>query len=300
MPSLSLKEKAYAKINLTLDVTGRREDGYHLLDSVMQTVSLWDDVVLCREEAPGIRLKTNQDYLPVDEKNTAYRAAELFFDYADAQKGQAWAAARGGVSIAIEKRIPSRAGLGGGSADAAAVLRGLNRLFDCNFPQDSLLPLGRQVGADVPFCIRGGTSRCQGVGELLTPCAPLPPCTVVICKPPAGMSTPRAYAQLDRYPLKKTGATPAMLEALSAGDLTQVGKRLSNRFDDTIHLMQVVHIKSVFHNTCALGCLMTGSGSAVYGLFPSPEKAQTCAQLLESHGEVFLTQPVGESEVNLP
>ena len=144
-----MKLRAYAKINLTLDVTGRREDGYHTLDTVMQTVSVWDEVEIKKINKPGIRLFCNREYLPVDTKNTAFRAAQYFFERCGIT-GQ-------GLSIHIRKYIPSRAGMGGGSADAAAVLHGLNQMFHAGLPQQELVELGARVGADVPFCVVGGT-----------------------------------------------------------------------------------------------------------------------------------------------
>ena len=177
-----MKLRAYAKINLTLDVTGRREDGYHTLDTVMQTVSVWDEVEIKKINKPGIRLFCNREYLPVVTQNTAFRAAQYFFERCGIT-GQ-------GLSIHIRKYIPSRAGMGGGSADAAAVLHGLNQMFHAGLPQQELVELGARVGADVPFCVVGGTCRCRGIGEQVEPVSPLPDCWLVLCKPPAGMSTP--------------------------------------------------------------------------------------------------------------
>lgn len=275
---------AYAKINLSLDITGRREDGFHTLDTVMQTVSLCDRITLTPVSEPGVRLRTNLRYLPINEKNTAYRAAKLFF----AQCGKEDA----GLEIKIEKKVPSRAGLGGGSADAAAVLRGLNELYGARLGPQALLELGAKIGSDVPFCLHGGACRCTGVGELLEPVTPLPECFLVICKPPAGMSTPRAYALLDQSPPSRTQGTPKMIEALESGDLRRIGRALSNRFDDAMRLMQVREIKRVMTSAGAAGALMTGSGSAVFGLFPSSMSAENCAGLLAEKGEVFLAQPV--------
>lgn len=152
-----MKLKAYAKINLTLDITGRREDGYHTLDTVMHSVSVWDEVEIKRINKPGIRLFCNREYLPVDTKNTAFRAAQYFFERCGIT-GQ-------GLSIHIRKYIPSRAGMGGGSADAAAVLHGLNQMFRAGLPLEALVELGAKVGADVPFCVVGGACRCRALGN---------------------------------------------------------------------------------------------------------------------------------------
>jgi len=278
-----MKIKAYAKINLTLDVTGKREDGFHTLDTVMQSVSLYDEVEIVRSKMSGVRLRCDREYLPIDTKNTAYRAAALFLEHCGL--------AGEGVEIALRKAVPSRAGMGGGSADAAAVLRGLDEIFETKLELPALMELGARVGADVPFCIHGGACRCTGVGEVVEPVSPLPDCFLVICKPPAGMSTPRAYALIDRYPLSRNLATPKMLEALEAGDLRQIGKRLSNRFDETMKLMQVKHIKKTMLSAGAFGAMMTGSGSAVYGIFDGRQKAENCMELLEGKGEIFLARP---------
>ncbi len=277
-----MKLKAYGKINLTLDVTGKREDGFHLLDTVMQSVSVWDEVELI-PGGSGIRLRCDRQYLPTDTKNTAYRAASLFFQHCG-MEGE-------GLTLSLRKHIPTRAGMGGGSADAAAVLVGLDRLYETKLGLPVLLELGAKVGADVPFCIQGGTCRCTGMGEILKPVSPLPDCFLVICKPPTGMSTPRAYAVLDQYPLSDKQATPQMLEALQAGELRQIGKSLGNRFDETMKLSQVRAIKRLMLSAGAFGAMMTGSGSAVYGIFDKVEKAKRCMRLLERKGEVFLSRP---------
>lgn len=276
--------RAWAKINLTLDVTGLREDGYHLLDTVMQTVSLHDRVELLLTEEPGVRLSADRKTLPVNEKNTAARAAHLFL----AETGRAGA----GVSIRLEKRIPSRAGLGGGSADAAAVLWGLNQLTGAGAPLDRLLAWGAEIGADVPFCLMGGTRRCRGVGERMEPAPPLPDCFILICKPPAGISTPRAYALLDRLPPTRAAATPRMLDALASGDLRRVGGALGNRFDQAVNLMPARRLERAMLASGAAGAMMSGSGSAVYGLFENEAAARACMALLADQGECFLCRPV--------
>ena len=278
-----MKVKAYAKINLTLDVTGRREDGYHLLDTVMQSVSLWDEVEITPLREPVVRLRSNKKYLPTDTKNTAYRAAALFFRHTGLENA--------GAEISLRKKIPSRAGLGGGSADAAAVLRGLNELFETRLDIPALMELGSEIGADVPFCVHGGACRCTGTGEQVEPVSPMPDCFLVICKPPAGISTPRAYALLDQYPVSHAQATEKMVRALEAGDLRLIGKTLSNRFEETMKLMQSKAAEKVMLSAGALGAMMTGSGSAVYGIFEKEAAAKSCMELLESHGEFFLTRP---------
>ena len=267
-----MKLKAYAKINLTLDVTGKREDGYHTLDTVMQTVSVWDELEIKKINKPGIRLFCNREYLPVDTKNTAFRAAQYFFEHCGIT-GQ-------GLAINIRKYVPSRAGMGGGSADAAAVLHGLNKMFKANLPLETLVELGAKVGADVPFCVVGGTCRCQGIGERVEPVAPMPDCWLVICKPPAGMSTPRAYALIDQFPLTRVQATGKMVNLLSGGDLRRIGEGLANR---------------ILVSAGAFGASMTGSGSAVFGIFDSEAAARASMQRLEGKGRLYLARPLDHS-----
>ncbi len=284
-----MKLKAYAKINLTLDIVGKREDGFHLLDTVMQSVSLWDDVELTPAKEPGIRLRCDRNYLPTNTKNTACKAADLFFSHCGIKNA--------GLEISLKKRIPTRAGMGGGSADAATVLLGMNRLYRTDLKLSALLELGAKVGADVPFCIQGGTCRCKGTGELIEPASPMPNCFLVICKPPAGMSTPKAYALLDTFPPSRSMATPKMLEALKSGSLRDIGKSLANRFDETMKLIQVKEIKKVMSSAGALGTMMTGSGSAVYGIFQDRKSAENCRELLVSRGRVFLVRPQSGSQI---
>lgn len=278
-----MKVRAYGKINLTLDVLGRREDGYHLLDSVMQTVSIWDELEIQHSHEPGVHLQCNRESLPTDSKNTAFRAAKFFLEETGLQKE--------GVYVFIRKFIPSRSGMGGGSADAAAVLRGLNEMYGTNLTEERLMSIGARVGADVPFCVAGGAARCTGIGADVEPVAYMPDCWLVVCKPPTGMSTPRAYALLDQYPLSSTQATPRMLEALAAGNLRRIARCLANRFDETIRLAPVRVLKRTMLESGALGAMMTGSGSGVYGIFESEQLARSAMRQLEGKGRVFLVQP---------
>lgn len=284
-----MKIRAYAKVNLTLDITGRREDGLHTLDTVMQSVALWDEIELTPGGLPGIRLQCNRDYIPVDNANTAYRAARYFFQKAGLQNE--------GLSIAINKRIPSRAGMGGGSTDAAAVLRALNKIYAAGLSTETLRELATRVGADVPFCLEGGTCRCTGIGEVIQPVTELPPCFFVICKPPAGMSTLRAYALLDQYPLSHSYGTQRLVDALEKGSLPKIAQCLQNRFEETLRLVQVRDIKKALLSAGALGAVMTGSGSAVYGIFDTEPSARNAAQLLTDKGKVYVTRPLRSSEI---
>lgn len=278
----TLKVKGYAKINLTLDIAGKREDGYHSIESVMQSIMLYDEITLSRASDHKIHLLSDKKYLPNDEKNTAYRAAVQFFTYTGIQAG---------IGIHIRKSIPSRAGLGGGSADAAAVLAGMNALFKTALSEEQLMTIGAKIGADVPFCIAGGTGVCTGIGELVEKVAPMPDCILVICKPPVGMSTPRAYSLIDQYPMTTKRSTPSMLHALAAGNIKSVGKSLGNRFDEVMRIRQVREIRRRMQGLGAIGAMMSGSGSAVYGIFTAMTAAERCMKGISELGEVFLTYP---------
>ena len=278
-----MKVKAFGKINLTLDVLGRRRDGYHLLDTVMQTVSIWDELEIQAGGERGVRLECNRESLPLDSKNTVYRAAKFFLE----DQGLV----NEGLTIYIHKFIPSRSGMGGGSADAAAVLRGLNEMYGAGLSDGKLMELGAKVGADVPFCVTGGAARCTGTGTEVSPAPMMPECWLVVCKPPAGMSTPRAYALLDQYPLSSTQATPRMMDALEAGNLRRVAKGLANRFDETIRMAQVRGVKRAMLGIGALGAMMPGSGSGVYGIFETEQQAKAAMKGLEGLGKVFLVRP---------
>lgn len=284
-----MKVKAFGKINLTLDVTGRREDGFHLLDTVMQNVSIWDELDIQHSHEPGVHLQCSRESIPVDRKNTAYRAAKFFLEDLGL--------ANEGIYIFIRKYIPSRSGMGGGSADAAAVLHGLNHMYNAGLDLPKLMELGAKVGSDVPFCVAGGAARCTGVGTIVDRAPMMPDCWLVIGKPPTGMSTPRAYALLDQYPLSSTQATPRMMEALASGSLKKVGRCVANRFDETIRLAPVRQLKRTMMESGALGAMMTGSGSGVYGIFQTEQQARAAMRRLEGQAKVFLAKPQAEGSI---
>lgn len=288
MEGIFMQVKAYAKMNLALDITGRRADGYHLLDMVMHTMSLHDTLTL--EQAPGLSVTCGRADVPCGESNTAFRAARAFFQEIDREAN---------VSIAIEKHIPSQAGLAGGSADAAAVLHALNRMYGAGMPLDDLCRIGLTVGADVPFCVRGGCARAGGIGELLEPAPPLSACRLVVCKPPMGVDTKAAYRAVDAHSGRSdTSYTPRVLEALAKGNLTGIGQSLGNAFADILRLPEVEEIRARMKSSGALGACMTGSGSAVYGLFESQTSAQACYRTLRGrYPETFLCAPLSSSDI---
>ncbi len=283
-----MEVKAGAKLNLTLDVIGRREDGYHDLRMVMQTVELADTLRLERGQGQGIRVKSNIGFLPADEHNLAAAAALAFQRETGIEVTP--------LDIALDKVIPICAGLGGGSSDAAAVLRALNELYNAGLSTQQLARVGEQVGSDVPYCVMGGTALAEGRGEVLTPLPPLPRCRVVLCKPDFSVSTPALFARIDSVRLRCRPDTKGVLAALEQGDLEGVARRLYNVFEDALPqrcAAKVEQVKQILIQSGALGAVMSGTGSSVYGLF----RDETCAQdayeqLKQLYPETFLTYTV--------
>lgn len=277
---------APAKINLYLDITGTAPNGYHLLNTVMQTVSLNDIVVLgCRPEK-GVRVTCSQPDIPEGEGNLAYHAAMLLL-------GQQ-AALQEGLHIHIDKQVPSQAGLGGGSANAAAVLVGLNHLLGAPYTLEQLCALSLQLGSDIPFLLRGGCALAQGVGEQLTSLFPgLHPCTLVIAKPFEGVSTAYAYAEYDNRETIRHGDVERIQLALAVGDLARTGAELFNVFEQVCP-GKTEAIREVMLRCGAAGAVLSGSGSAVVGLFAEPAAADYCMrELCSCVEEAFIAYPVG-------
>ncbi|MGN1003613.1 MAG: 4-(cytidine 5'-diphospho)-2-C-methyl-D-erythritol kinase [Oscillospiraceae bacterium] len=279
---------AHAKLNLSLDVLSRREDGYHDLCMVMQTVELADEITLTEEEQTGVRVRTDLRYLPGDDRNLAAVAARKFWEFTGCQ-GK-------GLSIQIRKSIPVCAGMGGGSADAAAVLRALNELSGMHLPVERLAQIGEQVGSDVPYCVLGGTALAEGRGERLTPLPALPDCHIVICKPSFPISTPELFGCIDCRKIRCRPDTAGILATLEAGDLAGVARRLYNVFEDVLtdrRGAEIAEIKNEMIASGALGAAMSGTGPTVFGIFDSESKAQSAYQTLKSqYPDTFLTRPV--------
>lgn len=276
---------APGKINLTLDILGKRADGYHEMEMLMHAVSLENTVTVTWQKDPGIRLACSNPAVPTGETNLAWRAADAFF--------QAWGHAAG-VSIQVEKRVPMEAGMAGGSADAAGVLVGLNALAGRPFSLDALCAIGLGLGADVPFCLCGGAALVQGIGERITPLAPLTGGWLVIAKPLEGMKTARCFAAYDALQTVRHPDTKAALEAMKRQDLKQLGSLLENVLEQAAPLAQVQQIRQTMLQNGALGSRMTGSGTAVYGLFAAKQQAVRCARrMYQLGGSCFVVQPVG-------
>ena len=271
----AIQEKAYAKLNISLDVTRRREDGYHDMVMVMQSVSLCDDVTITREEGDRIRASSNLAFIPSDQRNLAVRAAMTFLE-AIGQSGQ-------GLHIRLDKRVPVGAGMAGGSSDAAAVLRGLNRMYGGPLDRRQLEELACKVGSDVAFCVAGGTALARGRGEILEDLPPMPDCFFVIAKPAFSISTPELFQKLDEKPLRRHPDTAGLVQAVEQGELTELCRRLYNVFEEVPdrRMRTVREIKNRLLDHGALGAIMTGTGSAVFGVFPERESAETACQALE-------------------
>ena len=283
----TLYEGAFAKLNLTLDVLGKREDGYHDLKSVMQTISIRDDVEIDIGTGKPWSLECSAEGIPTDRKNLAWKAAEVFCQEMKKDPD--------GISIRIHKRIPSGAGLGGGSADAAAVLRALNRHYGSPLSVLALAELGARVGSDVPFCVLCGTAMVEGRGERLRKLPDLPDCVFVVCKPDFSVSTPELYQKIDTVAIAHHPDNTAMESALLAGDLGKIADLIENVFDPvvTAEHLELNYIKSICNSYGALGMQMTGSGSAIYAIMPSFEYAAVvCNMLKENYPSVFIAKPV--------
>ena len=274
-----IHEKAPAKLNISLDVAERRSDGYHNMVMVMQTVSLADDVTLTLTDGGTVRAKSNLPFIPGDERNLAVRAAVRFLREVD-KSGQ-------GLMIELNKRIPVGAGMGGGSSDAAAVLRALNRLYGKPLTVSQLETLAGDVGSDVPFCVAGGTALATGRGEKLEKLPEIPPCRFVICKPEFSISTPELFRKLDQVSIRRHPDTAGIVNALEKGDLTQLCRRMYNVFEDVDdrRLRTVAEIKNIMLDCGTLGAVMTGTGSAVFGIFPEgSDTEKVCALLRKEYG----------------
>lgn len=277
--------KAHAKLNLTLDIIGKRDDGYHDLQMVMQAVELHDTVRVARRDC-GIECSIDCAQLPSGEGNIAHKAARCFFDAVGID---------GGVSIAIEKRIPFAAGMAGGSTDAAAVLHAMRSLFAPMMDDAALLEIGAKVGSDVPFCILGGTALAEGRGERLTPLAPMPRVPIVLCKPDFPISTPELFSLVRQGKITRRPDTAAMIDALSRADADAVSAHLCNVFEDILpeKYAEVHAIREQLLALGAAGALMTGSGPTVFGIFDDEDTAHHAAEKLqEGYPQTFLTYPV--------
>lgn len=270
-----MKLKALAKINLGLDVLRRRDDGYHEVRMIMQTLKMYDKITIRKMKEPGIQLKSNLFYVPENESNLAYRAARLLMDEFQVEEG---------VFIDLQKFIPVAAGMAGGSSDAAAVLYGVNRLFGLKLTKRQLMERGVKIGADVPYCIMRGTVLAEGIGEELTPLPPMPPCKVLVAKPQVSVSTKNVYMNLDMAGVTKHPEIDAQLEGIREGDLHKIASRMGNVLETvTIPSHPVIaQIREEMMRLGALNAMMSGSGPTVFGLFDDEQAARRAYEELEA------------------
>lgn len=283
-----MKVKAPAKINLTLDIVGKRPDGYHDVAMVMQTVSLYDTLTVdfADGEGDGVAVSCpGYPDVPQDDGNIVCRAARAFYAYTKVQPRP--------ISIVIDKLIPTQAGLAGGSSDGAAAVLALNKLYDTRLMMKEMAAVCSKVGSDVPFCLLGGTMIATGTGTTLKKLTALPKCHIVICKPDISVSTAEAYARCDSRPPKGFRYTDELVKRLFARDIRGIASCLYNEFEQVMELDEINEIKREMMSCKALGCSMSGSGSAVYAIFNSEKKAQNCVNVLEKkYNKVFVTQPL--------
>lgn len=279
--------KAYGKINLGLDVLRRREDGYHEVRMIMQTVGVFDRVDLIRQTEPGIQVETNLYYLPTNENNLVYKAAKLLMDEFHVTEG---------VMIRLKKFIPVAAGMAGGSSDAAAVLFGINKIFRLGLTTEQLMERGVKIGADVPYCIMRGTALSEGIGEVLTPLPPAPQCQVLIAKPAISVSTKFVYEHLHANDLlpSQHPDIDGMIDAIRQGDIYRVSEKLGNVLE-TVTMKEypiIQEIKDKLLEYGAIGSLMSGSGPTVFGLFTNPHTAQEAYEAMRFGSDKHLAKQV--------
>lgn len=277
--------KAYAKINISLDIVGKRQDGYHLLKMIMQTIDLYDLININIIDS-GIELSCDKHYIPTDEKNIAYMAAKLFIDTYNIKSG---------ISITINKNIPVAAGLAGGSTDAAAVLKAMRDMFNIDASDEELMKLGLILGADVPYCILGGTALCEGIGEKITTLKSFKDKILILVKPNFGVSTKEVYKNFDIEKAFKHPDTDGLINAMANNDLEFVSKNMKNLLENvTIKKYNVLkNIKDSMIRCGALGSMMSGSGPTIFGFFDDMLKAQFCFESLkEKYDEVYITRTI--------
>lgn len=282
---MEIKVLAPAKINLSLDILRRRPDGYHDVSMVMQTIDLYDTVTITTNDSKEISISCDYEGVPCDKTNIAWKAADAFFNYSRIENP--------GIHINIEKKIPTQAGMAGGSTDGAAVIIGLNKLLSGYLQPKTMMEIGARLGADVPFCIEGGTQLASGTGTDLKKMIAFPNCHIVVCKPPISVSTAEAYAACDKMNFSHPEFTAELVKGIYNRDMFMITSSLYNDFEVALDLEPVKDVKRIMYKCKASGACMTGSGSAAFGIFTSKRRAQKCIEALkESYKDVFLCHPV--------
>ena len=281
-----MKIKAYAKINISLDIVGKREsDGYHLLKMIMQNIDLYDEISI-EKQKEGITITCNKNYVPTDSRNLAYKAASLFKETYNIKDG---------VHIDIVKNIPVSAGLAGGSTDAAAVLKLMNKIFEVNVSDEELMDIGLKLGADIPYCINGGTALCEGIGEKITTLQPFKDKILVLVKPSFGVSTKEVYKSFNLDRVRVHPKTENLIEAMKNDNLDYVANNMKNLLENvTLRKHNIlIKIKEDMNRYGAVGSMMSGSGPSVFAFFDDMLKAQKCYEKMkENYREVFLTRTI--------
>ena len=283
----TIQMKALAKVNLGLDVIRRREDGYHEVKMIMQTLQLYDRITLEKRDTCGITMETNLPFLPVNDQNIAYRAAKMLMDEFQIESG---------LHIKIDKHIPVAAGMAGGSTDGAAVLYGVNKMFHLGLTKCQLMERGVRLGADVPYCIMRGTVLSEGIGEVLTPVEPMPECYILVAKPPISVSTKHVYQNLKLDQIEKHPDIDGMINALKAQDLKGVTDRMENVLE-TVTIPEhpeIEQIKKQMMEAGALNAMMSGSGPTVFGIFDDKEQGMKAKEYVREKGlarQIYLVSP---------
>lgn len=288
-----MKMKAYAKINIALDAIGKREDNYHLLRMIMQTVDLYDVIDIEKINDSNISISCNKHYVPTDERNLAYKAAVLFRDEFNIKDG---------VKINIKKNIPVAAGMAGGSTNAAAVLVIMNKLFNVNASLEVLKEIGLKIGADVPYCIEGGTALCEGIGEIITPLKPFENKILVVLKPNFGVSTKEVYTNLDINKIRKHVNIEGLIQAMENDDLDYVSKNMKNVLENVTLKKHTIlkNIKEDMRKSGALGAMMSGSGPTVFAFFDDMLTAQRAFEFLKGkykYSDVYITRTINSNNL---
>lgn len=277
--------KSLGKINLGLDVLGRRENGYHDVRMVMQTLYLYDNVTLIEKEEPGIEMESNLYFLPKDSGNIAWKAANLLMEEFHIP---------GGIKIILNKYIPVAAGMAGGSSNAAAVLYGMNKMYRLGLSQQELMDRGVKLGADVPYCIMRGTVLAEGIGEILTPLPPMPKCQILIAKPPVSVSTKAVYQAIDSGVIENHPDIDGIIDGLKHRNLDKIAVSMGNVLEKvTIEMHpEIAKIKNCMLENGALGAMMSGSGPTVFGIFRDNRTAQRAYEKVRAQGiakQVYVT-----------
>lgn len=284
---MKIEVKAYAKINLLLDIVSTRPDKYHDLFMIMQSVGIYDTITVKKTKKKGITLSCNIDGIPLDEHNIAHKAAEAFFNSQNIKDRN--------IHIDIQKRIPHAAGLAGGSADGAGVIVALNEMYKTNLTPKELCKIGVKVGADLPFCITGGTLLAQGIGDCLCNVKPLKKCIILLAKPDISVNTGHAYNQFDKNGKLHTPDKLGMLCAIQSRDLKKICSKMENVFEQFIEVPNRIDIKEIMRNNNALGACMSGSGPTVFGIFEKKEDAEKAAFLLKEYAkDIHICTPVSK------